>query len=93
VLLPTARCPSCNRFVLVYRSHRNEDDRELETRCADCDTRLDRFGLAPVIKEESFASLAALGYEALDRPVPHGPGGCFSARGCDGCSKIATRPW
>jgi hypothetical protein len=95
LLLPTASCPSCKRTSLVYRSLREGPGGQevLESRCADCDTRLDRFGLAPIITEQSFSSLAGLGYEDLDRPAPVGPGGCFVGGGCEGCPKIDTRPW
>lgn len=99
MLLPTASCPSCNRTSLVYRClgqpsrPGSSSDFEVETRCLDCDTRLDRFGLAPVITDQAISALAELGYTDLDRPAPVGPGGCFVDGGCGGCSKIDSRPW
>jgi len=95
LLLPTAPCPSCGRSTVVYRSFGDgagpED--ELETRCVDCDTRLDRFGLAPVITEQPLSSIDQIGYSDLDRPAPVGLAGCFVGGGCEGCSKIESRPW
>ena len=95
MLLPTAHCPSCDRPTLVYRAlpEAPEQQNDLETRCVDCDTRLDRFGLAPVVAEQSVEQLSHLGYRDLDRPEPVGLGGCFTTRGCEGCSKIDSRPW
>ena len=68
------------------------DGAELETRCLDCDTRLDRFGIAPVITDRTFSAVTDLGYSDLDRPTPVGPAGCFVGSGCEGCSKIESRP-
>jgi hypothetical protein len=95
LLLPTANCPSCSRPSLVYRAPPEDLSRgaELETRCLDCDTLLDRFGIAPVIIDRPLSAMAELGYSDLDRPSPVGPAGCFVGGGCEGCSKIESRPW
>ncbi|MCO4772962.1 MAG: hypothetical protein KDA24_23215 [Deltaproteobacteria bacterium] len=93
--LPTAHCPSCRTEVLVYRDvPRGADpgtDR-LETRCVECDTRLDRFGLAPVLTDRPLMELAGMGYRDLEKAPPTGTGGCFT-KGCEGCPKIDSRPW
>jgi len=94
--LPTAPCPQCRRDVLVYRTVDEDGDplqADLQTRCVDCDTRLDRFGTEPPITAVASADLEKQGYRNLDRPAPIGRGGCFETKGCDGCPKIESRPW
>lgn len=94
-MLSTTRCPQCRRDVLVYRDVARGADpatAPLETRCVECDTRLDRFGLAPVLEERPLLELKGLGYHELHKPAPVGAGGCFT-KGCEGCAKIDTRPW
>jgi hypothetical protein len=96
MLLPTAYCPNCRRDAVVYRDVAPDGDpltAELETRCVDCDTRLDRFGTQPDLTERDLSELRTLGYKDLDRPNPLGRGGCFETTGCVGCPKIDTRPW
>lgn len=95
MLLPTAACPSCRRDVVVYRTvaEGSPDGSALETRCLDCDTRLDRFGQQPQVTERGAEDLEALGYRSLDKVQPIAKGGCFETRGCEGCSKIDSRPW
>lgn len=95
MLVPTAHCPACKKTTLLYRVLASSDleEERLETRCVDCDHRTDRFGLDPIITEVPFRDLQSMGYSDLDRPEPLGPGGCFTTRGCEGCSKIDTRPW
>jgi len=61
--------------------------------CVDCDTRLDRFGLAPVLEERDLTAVQALGYLRLDGARPVAAAGCFATRGCEGCEKIDSRPW
>lgn len=79
----------------MYRTlpRSEEEGGHVESRCVDCSTRLDRFGLDPIVHEQTIRDLEGIGYEDLDRPVPVGLGGCFSTRGCEGCPKIETRPW
>jgi len=94
-MLATARCPVCKRDVLVYRDVARGADpatAPLETRCVECDSRLDRFGLAPVLQDKPLLELAGLGYRDLDKAPPVGEAGCFT-KGCAGCAKIDTRPW
>jgi len=94
--LPVAACPSCRRAVIVYQTVAAGADpgtAPLETRCIDCDARLDRFGVEPGVVETPLGTLTGEGYTDLDRPPPIGQGGCFEDRGCDGCPKIETRPW
>ncbi|MEE2829174.1 MAG: hypothetical protein VX498_08295 [Myxococcota bacterium] len=93
--LPTTYCPVCKTTVLIHRTLVAQPGSQegLETRCLDCNERLDRFGLAPVIADMAVGELRSLGYHDLDRPEPIGPGGCFATRGCEGCSKIDSRPW
>jgi hypothetical protein len=82
--------------VIVYRAVAEVADpltAPLETRCIDCDTRLDRFGIEPELTQKPIHELADDGYTDLDRPRPIGPGGCFEDRGCEGCPKIDSRPW
>lgn len=96
MLLPTAPCPACRRDVVVYRTVPEGsavDDGVLETRCVDCDIRLDRFGQQPEVTERGADALESLGYRSLDKVPPIGRGGCFESRGCEGCSKIDSRPW
>jgi hypothetical protein len=96
MLLPTAHCPRCRRDVLVYRTVADEADpmdAELQSRCVDCDTRLDRFGTEPELTAKSMKDLGKDGYRDLDKPPPIGRGGCFEERGCEGCPKIDSRPW
>ena len=94
-MLATARCPDCREDVLVYRDVARGADPEtapLETRCVECDTRLDRFGLAPVLTDRPLMELAGMGYRDLSKAPPVGDGGCFT-KGCVGCAKIDSRPW
>ncbi len=96
MLLPTAYCPRCKRDALVHRTLPEDGDpmtAELQVRCVDCDTRLDRFGQEPELKLEALEALVRTGYTDLDRPPPIGRGGCFERSGCEGCPKIDTRPW
>ncbi len=54
--LPVARCPRCRTDVVVYRTVALGEDpltAPLETRCVDCDARLDRFGVEPEIVEKT----------------------------------------
>jgi len=93
--LPTAHCPACRTEVLVYRDvARGEEPSEapLETRCVECDLRLDRFGLDPVLTDRPLLELSGMGYVDLDKAQPSGSGGCFT-KGCEGCPKIDSRPW
>ena len=93
--LPTAFCPGCRAEVLVHRDVAPGADpmtAPLETRCARCDRRLDRFGLAPVLTDRPLLELAGLGHRDLDKPAPTGEARCFT-RGCEGCAKIHSRPW
>ena len=94
--LSTSHCPRCKSETLVYQALSDapgEAADALQLRCMDCDTRLDRFGIEPELTRRSVAELRTLGYRDLDRPAPVGRGGCFETRGCEGCSKIDTRPW
>ncbi len=91
-----AGCPRCRREVLVYRAVAEGADplvAELETRCVDCDARLDRFGTEPEITDCDPRELRTRGYPDLDRGPTVGLGGCFETRGCEGCPKIGSRPW
>jgi hypothetical protein len=93
--LPTTRCPSCRQDVLVYRDVAPGADpakAPLETRCVECDTRVDRFGLAPVLTTRPLLELKGMGYRELHKPAPVGEAGCFT-KGCEGCGKIDSRPW
>jgi hypothetical protein len=65
----------------------------LHSWCVDCDTRLDRFGLDPVITDRTLTALQGLGYLRLDAARPVAAAGCFATTGCEGCSKIESRPW
>jgi len=94
--LPTAHCPHCAVSVLVYGwvdPANDTNEGPVRTRCVDCDTFLDRFGVTPDITRSSISDLVATGYVDLDRGRPVGPGGCFENDGCEGCPKIDTRPW
>lgn len=94
--LPVASCPRCQREVLVYRSVDPEQDplvADLLVRCVDCDTRLDRFGLEPELRQRSLDALTDAGYVDLDKPTPIGRGGCFEENDCEGCPKVESRPW
>jgi len=93
MLLPTLRCPSCQADVVVYRALPPGGEGPLETRCMDCDARVDRFGTTPRVTERGAEALSAMGYANLDKPAPVAPEGCFSTRGCEGCPKIDSRPW
>ncbi len=93
--LPTTHCPACRRDVLVYRDVARGADpatAPLQTRCIECDVRLDRFGLDPVLMDRPLLELKGMGYLELHKPAPIGEGGCFT-RGCQGCDKIDSRPW
>ena len=97
MLVWVARCPSCKADVIVHRrSHpSNSDDLFTSSRglyCVDCDTRLDRFGLAPAVRDLRLSALEHLGYSDLDRPTPFGPRGCFETTDCEGSKKIDSRP-
>ncbi|MCP4868859.1 MAG: hypothetical protein GY898_09080 [Proteobacteria bacterium] len=96
--LPVAHCPKCRCDVIVYRTTAPDADAltaPLQTRCIDCDTRLDRFGQEPEVALHPWEQVTSDGYTDLDmdRPRPIGRGGCFETRGCDGCPKIDSRPW
>jgi len=96
VLLPTAYCPACKQDCLVHRAPvegADPTDAPLHTWCVDCDTRLDRFGLDPVIRNRDLSAVQGLGYLRLDGARPVAAAGCFATKGCDGCSKIDSRPW
>lgn len=96
MLLPTAWCPSCAKTAVVYRTVADDaptDDAPLQSRCVDCDTRLDRFGEAPTTTDCSPKDLESMGYPNLDKAPPVAPGGCHTTRGCEGCPKIDSRPW
>ncbi len=95
MLLPTAHCPTCRKDVVVYRTlpDGGTEDAPLESRCLDCDARLDRFGTTPAVSDRSVKELEEMGYGNLDKPSPVAPGGCHTTRGCDGCPKIDSRPW
>ena len=96
MLLPTAYCPQCRRDCLVHRapdSAEAVDTAPLHTFCVDCDTRLDRFGLDPVIRERDLAAVQGLGYLRMDGARPVAAAGCFATTGCEGCHKIDSRPW
>ncbi len=93
--LPTAWCPGCRAEVLVHRDVAPGGDPStdpLETRCVECDLRLDRFGLAPALTDRPLLELAGMGYRDLDKAPPVGEARCFT-KGCEGCPKIDTRPW
>jgi len=94
--VPVAWCPKCSRDAIVHRCVADGEDplsADLQVRCVDCDTRLDRFGLEPDVRQRPLEALVADGYVDLDKPPPIGRGGCFESRGCEGCSKIDSRPW
>jgi len=95
VLLPTVYCPRCKRDCLIHRAPAPgaDDDAPLHVFCVDCDTRLDRFGLDPVLTERDLTAVQALGYLRLDGSRPVAEAGCFATTGCEGCHKIDTRPW
>ena len=94
--LPTARCPDCNRRVLVYQGVAPCADpmtAPLHRYCADCDTRLDRFGSQPNLAEEPLAKLVLEGYRDLDSGAQALEPGCRTNKGCDDCPKLSTRPF
>ena len=95
MLLPTAYCPHCRRDCLIHRSPAlgAGTDTPLHVYCVDCDARLDRFGLDPVIQEKDLKAVQALGYRRLDGANPVAAAGCFATKGCEGCDKIDSRPW
>lgn len=93
MLLPTSHCPRCKQDCLIHRAPLPDDpEGALHVFCVDCDTRLDRFGLDPVVTERDLTSVQGLGYLRLNGARPVAAGGCFT-KGCEGCHKIDSRPW